>query len=1317
MATLLLTSAATGFAHSAGLGFFATAALGLGAAAAGNLIDQRLFGGGGARRLEGPRLDELRIQTSTEGAPIPRVYGRVRLSGQVIWASKFKEIATTTSQSAGGRGGKGLGGRGGGSTTTTTTYAYYARFAVGLCEGEITRIGRVWADGRPLDLSGVNFRVYRGTPAQTPDPLIEAVEGAGNAPAFRDLAYVVFEDLALEPFGNRVPQLSFEVFRGLSDVESLIRGVDMIPGATEFGYDPLIQIKDLGKGKSAPENMNNASGQSDWDLALDQLQETCGNCGAVALVVTWFGTDLRAGNCQIRPGVENASKITLPDSWRVDGVTRAAAHVVSTVNGVPAFGGTPSDASVVRAIADLKARGLRVLFYPFIMMDIEAGNTLPNPYAGGAGQAVYPWRGRITCHPAPGQAGTVNKTAAAAPQIAAFFGNATAGNFSVSGTTVSYSGPVDWGLRRMVLHYAHLCAAAGGVDAFVIGSELIGVTTVRSSASAYPAVAQLQSLASAVKGLLPAAKISYAADWSEYFGHQPVDGSGDVYFHLDPLWADANVDFVGIDVYIPLSDWRDGEAHLDAQISDSIYNLNYLRGNIRGGEGFDWYYASTADRGNQARTPITDGAYGKPWVYRYKDLWNWWGQPHYNRPGGVESASPTAWTPQSKPIWFTETGCPAVDKGANEPNKFIDPKSSESFAPHFSRATPDDFIQRRYLQALHQFWNPADPSYVAGSNPVSAAYGGPMVDPENIYVWTWDSRPWPDFPARRHLWADADNWRLGHWITGRFGSTGLRELVEAILFENGFVKFDATMLTGVVDGFVIDRIMPAREALQPLMQAYFFDAAESMGLIRFAHRGGASVANLRPEDLAAAGGDGNSDYKLTRAQETELPLALKLQYIDGSSDYRQASVDSRKLTGSSARVAALNLPIVMSQRDGQRIADNLLQEIWTGRERASFALPPSRLALDPGDVIEFTSNGRSRRMRVERAGDASLREIEAMQVDAGFYPAPAGPERAPRLPDVNGAGPALVEFLDLPLLSGAEAGHVLRIAAFAKPWPGAVAVYKSPSASGYMLDSLLETPAVMGVSDTDFYAGPAGRWDMGNALWVTLFGGALESRDDPAVLGGANVAALRNAAGEWEIFQFANAELVAADKYKLTRLLRGQAGTERAMANPVAAGAGFVLLNGAVRDSGLTAEQRGLALNWRYGPAARAIDDFTYQTKVVTARGIGLRPLSVAHVRVQRNLANNDLTLSWVRRTRIGGDSWEQEEVPLAEDTERYEIDILSGSVIKRTLTATGPAALYTAAQQTADFGAAPALPLAVAVYQLSTIFGRGTAREEVLYG
>jgi hypothetical protein len=202
---------------------------------------------------------------------------------------------------------------------------------------------------------------------------------------------------------------------------------------------------------------------------------------------------------------------------------------------------------VLQAIAELKARGYKVGLYPFVLMDIPHGNALPDPY-GGASQAAYPWRGRIGVHPAPGQPASADKTAAAATQMTAFFGAAAPADFGVSGGAPTYAGPSEWSYRRFVLHYAKLAVLAGGVDAFIIGSEMRGVTTARSDATTFPAVAKLQTLAADVRGMIGAgAAITYAADWSEYFGHQPQDGSGDVFFHLDPLWADANIDVIGVD--------------------------------------------------------------------------------------------------------------------------------------------------------------------------------------------------------------------------------------------------------------------------------------------------------------------------------------------------------------------------------------------------------------------------------------------------------------------------------------------------------------------------------------------------------------------------------------------------------------------------------------------------------------------------------------------------------------------------------------------------------------------------------------------------
>ena len=151
------------------------------------------------RRFEGPRLESFHIQTSRDGAPMPRVFGRARLSGQVIWASQVLETATT--ERAGGKGGP-----------TLTNFSYSISFAVGLCEGEILAIDRVWANGTILPTANISMRVYKGGGAQAPDPVIQAIDGP-DVPAFNGTSYVVFEDFPLDEFGGRLPQLFFEVQR------------------------------------------------------------------------------------------------------------------------------------------------------------------------------------------------------------------------------------------------------------------------------------------------------------------------------------------------------------------------------------------------------------------------------------------------------------------------------------------------------------------------------------------------------------------------------------------------------------------------------------------------------------------------------------------------------------------------------------------------------------------------------------------------------------------------------------------------------------------------------------------------------------------------------------------------------------------------------------------------------------------------------------------------------------------------------------------------------------------------------------------------
>ena len=1264
-----------------------------------------LFGGSSGgdriRFTEGPRLTEMQGLTSQEGAAIPRLYGRARLGGQLIWATRFEEVVTTNvavQRQSGRSGGKSLG-RSARQTTVSTSYSYFANLAIGLCEGPIAFIRRVWADGREVDLTTFTMRVHAGDEAQEPDPLVVAKEGAENAPAYRGLAYVVFERMPLAPYGNRVPQFSFEVVRPVGTLGPAIRSVCLVPGATEFGYDPLPVARVLGLGASLPENVHQFARTSDVLASLDALQALCPNLEHVSVVAAWFGTDLRAGQCRIEPRVDLRAKATSGAQWSVAGLNRITAAETSRAGAAAAYGGTPSDDGVVRLVAELKARGLAVTLYPFLMMDIPSGNGLPDPWSENADQPAYPWRGRITCDPAPGRPGGADATDEAAAQVSAFFGAAAAAHFSVSGGSVQYAGPDEWSFRRLALHYATLAVAAGGVDAFVIGSELVGLTRVRSAPGVYPAVAALRALAAELRAKLgPATKLAYAADWTEYGAHVLADGQ-EVRFPLDPLFADPLIHAVGIDYYPPISDWRDGGAHLDVPLSRTGTDLAYLRDRLAAGEAFDWFYAGPSAREGQDRTPITDGAFGKPWMFRPKDLVGWWSNAHVERAGGVE-IGPTAWVPGSKPIWLTEIGVPAVDKGANAPNVFPDAKSSEGGLPYFSRGSRDDLIQARALEAILSRFDPDLPGHVGAMNPVAEAYGGRMVDPARVSVWCWDARPYPAFPDFDGVWADGPSWRTGHWLNGRLEGAPLGRVVSAILADERLAAGNAAALDGFVDGYVVDRPMSARAILEPLASLFGVQAAAGADGIAWLSPDEDISATIAVPDLADEGGA--PVLGRTRAQETDLPAALELGFTDAGAEYGRAVVGSRRLVGSSRRELAIDSALVARPGEAQRLADAKLQTLWAERETVGFALSPRMIAVEVGDRIAFQGEGRP--YRVERIVDGRVRRVEARAVAPGAFGTEVEAPGRKRAPPPLAVGPPAAVALDLPA-TGAVPETLQHVAVAADPWPGQVVVSRAPSGGAFSPFRLVDVPAMIGRTLSGFGAGPVWRWDRRTVLDVELSSGSIPALDDEAALAGETLLAVLGPDGAAEIVGVRDATLIGERRYRLGTLLRGLGGTEHLAARQLDPGMTVVKLDGAVVPLATSLAEIGQSWTYRIGPAGREPSAASDAVLLATTTASALLPLSPVHPRARRTGAG--IVLSWIRRTRVDGDGWDLADVPLGEESEAYEVDILAGAGVVRTLATAASSILYDTGSELADFGT-PRTSLALRIHQLSRTVGRG---------
>ena len=597
-----------------------------------------------------------------------------------------------------------------------------------------------------------------------------------------------------------------------------LSGVHLLPATGEFTYDTEVYF-----GKRATEasfdTLNTFAGQApttDFSVSIANLQAQHPECATVSIVCAWFFDSVLADVCNVFPSTtfiggtfKTGAGTTEP--WRCSGLTQASAGLIPipTSGGSFIYGGTPSDQSLVRCIHELRARGFRVVFYPFLLSVADG----------------QPWRGRIGYSP--------DLSGAASTAVASFLGSAAASEFTPDAInlTVAYSGsPTDWTYRRMILHYANLCTVAGGVSLFVIGSELRGLESIRGSAWTkagttdalghavwdYPFVAGLQQLASDVRGVFDAAGmtrslsslanlVTYSADWSSWMGYQHPGESGQ-WPHLDALYASSAIDFVSFDNYLPLSDWTTDGGGLDAENwqaptptswpvnspatrgfglsgPPSVYAVGYLQSNIEGGEKFDWFYSEPSNRGagddpngSGLIVSLPDGDrlsqtrsayYPSQQILGNKQLRWWWNNVHkavYDTGSGwAPQGLATPWAPRSRPILFLEYGLPSVDKATNQPNLFYSASSKESGTPYWSiweaaagaqlRPLRDDSIAEAALGAIYTYWQ---------SNNENAA-GVAMIEWAFCCVWNWDARPFPTFPERGDVWGDAQNWGTGNW--------------------------------------------------------------------------------------------------------------------------------------------------------------------------------------------------------------------------------------------------------------------------------------------------------------------------------------------------------------------------------------------------------------------------------------------------------------------------------------------------------------------------------------------------------------------------
>jgi len=675
-------------------------------------------------------------------------------------------------------------------------------------------------------------------------------------------------------------------------------------------------------------------------------------------------------------------------------------------------------------------------------------------------------------------------------------------------------------------------------------------------------------------------------------------------------------------------------------------------------------------------------------VFRYKDVKGWWANPHYDRIAGIEQATPTAWTPQSKPIWFTEIGCPAIDKGANQPNVFWDPKSSESYAPYYSAATRDDLIQHRYIETFLAYWQVDN-----NKNPVSTVYGAPMVDLSRAHIWSWDARPFPEFPARLDVWSDGDNWHTGHWISGRTGLVSLADIVSDVSISSGANAPDVSDLLGMVSGYVLDRPMSARAALTPLSRLYGFDLVERAGGLSFASRGTQSVFAVESDGLVYE--QGNGTFNITR-QDAETRLKdVRINFIDQAKDYQSGLVLARDLFAETEKIIDISAPLILDAGQAKVIANSLLEQVLGENETIEFGVPPLLLGLESGDVLRV--GGIDGQWQITNLDGLGARTAQARRMRAGT------------IPITTGVAPGVVATPDW---VSAPEGYALDIADFTgegiRSGP-LVGVIVNPFANTHIAEPSsagvdLAAPVRIGALLEGLPSGPVGRFDLANGVDILLPGVALAALSDADIFAGGNLLAIETPQG-WEILQAADIELVGVDTYRISRLLRGQYGTDHVLGFAVQAGARVVYLGQGWQDISLNADLRGNDIDFTLSASGRE----NTENFVLNYQANHLRPLSPVHIKAAR--VDDTIDISWIRRTRIGGDDWASLDVSLGEESEVYEVKFLDEGVTVLVKDVTTTSLQIPITEMETLYGS-PLGEITITVSQISQKYGRGAVRQ-----
>lgn len=638
---------------------------------------------------------------------------------------------------------------------------------------------------------------------------------------------------------------------------------------------------------------------------------------------------------------------------------------------------------------------------------------------------------------------------------------------------------------------------------------------------------------------------------------------------------------------------------------------------------------------------------------------------------------------------------------------------------------------------------------VSGSNHIheiqTSSFGlvARLSNPDSVYiykdgVWTYFgftasvavtglSTFWGNFNPETGTFVGVSTWPLHNgpqlFITTKIFEQSqtipLSQILQSETLQSNLITAGdivTSSLTDQVRGYRVAQPGAIRGAIEPLQAAWPFDVVQSGYQIKFQRRGAqSSVLTIPASKLDARPAMDSAGHELTidREMDTQLPREIRLQYLDTAREYDVNEQIAERLGTDTVNRSDIQLPIVLTATEAARKSESLLYLAWLERYDVSLKLPPEYLALEPADVITVTGEWGEYSLRLTEityTADGRL-ECRAKFDSAAIYESFAEADTGNQAGAVIGLdGPSIYRLLDVPMLISEQINpsFLTAMAGYTTGWPGGV-IFRSTD-GGATWDDLqgFVDPVTMGFARNTIPARDSRMIDYASSLQVDVVAGALDSVTELQMLNGANVFAY-GAPGRWEIIHAQNCTLQADGSYILTSLLRGRQGTEWASGLHAAGDALVMLSDPDVALVGSTISQIGVPHLWRGITATREIDSdadyaWAYEGENLKAQA-PVNPLGTR--------SSGNLTITFNARTRAFPD-WVMWRVQPVADAPSFEIDVMSGSTVVRTLTGTTPSITYTSAQQTTDFGA-PQSSVVVRIYHVSETMGRSRPLEVTL--